>query len=129
VSAFLKVHSTHQAKAQQVQQLIAGKIAFISFATVAELLYWAEKDGWQDKRRAQLDQRLRAYGLFDPVRSTAEAWATVKHKCASVGLSVSEHDLWIAASALEHSVPVITDDKVFDGIQKHVPITVTVLKV
>jgi predicted nucleic acid-binding protein len=37
--------------------------------------------------------------------------------------------LWIAASALEHSVPVITDDKVFDGIQKHVPITVTVLKV
>jgi predicted nucleic acid-binding protein len=84
--------------------------------TVAELLFWAEKRSWGEKRRAELDYRLRAFGVLAPTRATAEIWAETKNACEKNGVPVEPHDLWIASAALEFDIPILTADDDFDRI-------------
>ena len=116
VSIFLKVEKIHETRRQQIESYLGGKIALISFVTVAEMLFWAERRQWGEKKRAELDQRLRAYGVLDPSRSTAELWAETRRKCELSGKQVGAHDLWIAAAALEHDLPLVTADGDFDKV-------------
>lgn len=116
VSVLLKASATHATRVAALQALLAGKLAFISFVTVAELLFWAEKRNWSDKRRADLDQHMRSYGVLDPTRTTAEIWAETKMYRESVGKRMQPHDLWIASAALEYDLPLVTADGDFDAI-------------
>ncbi len=116
VSVFLKASAVHASRLQLLQQAVAGTIAFVSFVTVAELLFWAEKRGWSQKRKSDLDNRLRTFGVLDPTRTTAEIWAETKASCESKGIVLQPHDLWIASAALEFEIPVVTADGDFDRI-------------
>jgi hypothetical protein len=40
VSVFLKIATVHDGQRTAVEQYISGKIAVVSFVTVAELLFW-----------------------------------------------------------------------------------------
>jgi len=45
---------------------MADKIALISFVTIAEMLYWAEKNNWGQNRRDDLDRHLRLTESWTP---------------------------------------------------------------
>ncbi len=116
VSVLLKTSSTHASRVAALQALLVGKVAFISFVTVAELLFWAEKRDWSERRRLDLDQHMRSYGILDPTRTTAEIWAETKAYRESIGKPMQPHDLWIASASLEFELPLITADGDFDAI-------------
>jgi tRNA(fMet)-specific endonuclease VapC len=116
VSVFLKTSQVHADRLAQAQRVVSGKVCFISFVTVAELLFWAEKRNWSDKRRSDLDNRLRAFGILDPTRTTAEIWAGTKVNCEANGRPMQPHDLWIAAAALEYELALLTADQDFGGV-------------
>ncbi len=116
VSISLKASTVRAVRAEALQAALAGKVAFISFVTVAELLFWAEKRHWSDKRRADLDRHIRAYGVLDPTRTTAELWAETKAYRESLGTPMQPHDLWIASAALEYDLPLVTADGDFEAI-------------
>jgi predicted nucleic acid-binding protein len=115
-SIFLKSSSVHAARLQKIQRELANRIVFISLITVAELLFWAEKRSWGEKRRTELDDRLHAFGVLAPTRATAEIWAETKDACEKRGVPVEVHDLWIASAALEFGIPILTADNDFSGI-------------
>ncbi len=115
VSAFLKQAEPHHARRQAIESRIKGNIGLISFITVAELYYWAEKYGW-GPRRQDLDSRIKNYLVLDPTRDTAEIWAKTKRSCEMRGSVMRAHDLWIASSALEHDFTLLTTDRDFSGI-------------
>lgn len=114
VSLLLKVAAVHEPRRQQLVAALRGKIAFISFVTVAELLFWAENRGWGQKKRDDLDVLLRAFGVLDPTRDTAEIWARTKWKAQCNGKTLQPHDLWIAAACLEHELALVSADAGFD---------------
>jgi predicted nucleic acid-binding protein len=53
-----------------------------------------------------LDERLRAFGILELTRETAEIWASAKATAKASGKTLSAHDLWIAAACLEHDLPL-----------------------
>ena len=42
VSVFLKTSEVHEEDRRKIEEALTGKIALISFVTVAEMFYWAE---------------------------------------------------------------------------------------
>jgi len=110
VSIFLKTSKIHEARRKSLEAALVGKIPLISFITVAELLFWAETRDWQQKRRTELDDRLRLCVVLQPTRFTSEIWAETKRALERNGKRLESNDLWIAASALEHDVTLYTAD-------------------
>ena len=47
VSVLLKLSAVHAPRFDALRSELSGRIAFVSFVTVAELLFWAEDKGWE----------------------------------------------------------------------------------
>ncbi len=65
---------------------------------------------------AQMQACLDAGKTLYPADGTADAYARIKQSLAAVGMMIPENDLWIAAFALEHSLPLATRDEHFTRI-------------
>jgi predicted nucleic acid-binding protein len=86
---------------------LSGKLLFLPFISVGELYLWAESAGWGQKRRSQLEERLRNYVIVPYDHEIARSYAR------PIGL----HDAWISACAVRHGVPLVTHNaKDFEGI-------------
>jgi predicted nucleic acid-binding protein len=65
--------------------------------------------------------RLETYQLarqFDPLpidESVADSWARLIAKLRDAGRRMPINDSWIAATAIAHDVPVVTQDADYDG--------------
>ena len=55
-------------------------------------------------------------GILFPSRETAEHYARLFVQLKHAGTPVPDNDLWIAALALEHDLPLMTRDQHFDRI-------------
>ena len=51
---------------------------------------------------------------IDP--DTAETYAGVREKLRAAGKPLPENDVWIAALAIQHGLPIVTRDKHFDHV-------------
>ena len=87
--------------------------------TVAEARYGALNANWGSARQQRL-ARLVARARILPVDiDTIEAVAELRNQCRTIGhpLHQSNHnaDLWIAATAIRWSIPLVAHDAVFTG--------------
>lgn len=87
--------------------------------TVAEARYGALNANWGSARQQRL-ARLVARARILPVDiDTIEAVAELRNQCRMIGhpLHQSNHnaDLWIAATAIRWSIPLVAHDAVFNG--------------
>ncbi len=96
---------------------LRGKRLAVSFMTVAELYQWTVVRNWGDRRIAELERTLRSY-IFLPVNvELCRLWGQVRGARRSVGRPISTQDAWIAAAALHHGIPLVTDNHGdFEGI-------------
>lgn len=97
---------------------LAGKRLHLSFMTVAELRLWALCRNWGPRRVESLDQALRNYVVLGIDDETARRWAEIAAGQRRSGRNRQDRgDWWIAASALRHSMPLITHNpRDFEGI-------------
>lgn len=96
---------------------LLGQRLVIATQTVAELRYGALRAAWGDRRLAQLERLVHAALVLPPDNETAWEYAQLRTSCERAGhpLHQPEHtgDLWIAATAVRHSLPLVAHDKVF----------------
>ena len=85
---------------------VKGKLVAVSFVTVGELLFGARKRNWGPTKVAELDRRLQAVVIVPYDRELCETYADLKVKLEAAGRRVEDNDLWIAASAIRHDVPL-----------------------
>lgn len=95
---------------------LAGKVVGIAFVTVAEMHYGAERNGWGEKRRQQLEQHLKNFVVLPYNNEIAKTYARIVVERERAGRSISWPDAWIAATALWHRIPLLTHDTDFEGI-------------
>jgi len=96
---------------------LQGKLVALSFVTVGELLFWAEKKKWGTRKVADLHTRLRSAVIVPYDLALCETYARLKAKLVASGRGVPDNDLWIAASAVRHSIPLVSNNRAhFDGI-------------
>lgn len=87
---------------------LKGKLVAISFITVGELYYGAEKKNWGDKRRLLLETSLKNCVVIPYDNEIARQYGKVLVERQRIGRPVSFNDAWIAACALRHDTPLVT---------------------
>lgn len=97
-----------QAEALAYAKHIEGNLVAISFISVGELFYGAEKARWGEQRRLKLETTLRNFIVIPYDYEIAKTYARVLAECDRKGRPMSFGDAWIAACAVRHSVPLIT---------------------
>lgn len=88
--------------------LLGNEVA-ISLMTVAELLQWAALRNWGVVRVQHLEATItRKYTILPLDVDTCRWWASVRAQRSAKGLPISPQDAWVAATALQHGVALIT---------------------
>jgi tRNA(fMet)-specific endonuclease VapC len=128
VASFLFKNSPH---AKPFRPLLKGKRLVLAFVSVAELFKWAVKRCGARRRSRSLKPRctgtssserseemkkwlvfshFRHYfqTLYD--RDLAWMWAQVVIACDNAGRPIAASDAWIAAAALRHELPLLTNN-------------------
>lgn len=90
--------------------LLSNHELALSFMTVAELFQWAILRQWGDRRFAQLEQSLSNYLVIPTDQPLCWQWAKVRADRKYVGRPISPQDAWIAATALRHDLPLVTQN-------------------
>jgi len=65
----------------------------------------------------QLSQLEADFDVLSVDVTTATFYALVRHELKSLGRSIPYHDIWIAALARQHSLPVVSRDSHFDSVR------------
>lgn len=92
----------------------------VSVITAAELELGVLRAGAADARSARLATlaRVRAeYPLLQVDDATASCFARLADEQLTAGRKPRRHDTWIAATALRHHVPVLTQDADFTAFE------------
>lgn len=96
---------------------LKGKLIAISFVTVGELYYGAEKGNWGQKKRLQLETVLKNYVVIPYDHEIAKQYGKVLVERERLGRPISLSDAWIAACAIRHATPLVTHNgKDFESI-------------
>jgi tRNA(fMet)-specific endonuclease VapC len=87
---------------------LQGKVHAISFITVGELYYGAEKAKWGARKKNQLETTLRNFVVIPYDNEIAKTYAKVLAQRQGLGRPISSNDAWIAACAIRHTVALIS---------------------
>jgi predicted nucleic acid-binding protein len=104
----MKHGNTH---AEIYKKHVQGKLMAVSFITVGELLFGAKKKNWGPLKLADLTQRLRSVVVVPYDREICATYADLKVRVQQMGRPVSDNDLWIAACAVRHQIPLVSNNR------------------
>jgi len=101
------------------EPIIVGRPAFLSFQTVAELHFGALRRNWGAARMRKLDAKIAAAQVVHSGEDLGATYAHLRAECVRLGhaLGQREHDAdrWIAATALRLGIPLVSNDRIFEG--------------
>ncbi|HEY7270013.1 MAG TPA: PIN domain-containing protein [Dehalococcoidia bacterium] len=97
--------------AARFEPFLLGKLAVVSFQTVAELRLLALRRGWGDRRTTEIDLRLERATVAPATDQIVRRWAALMYEQMRVGSRVEVGDAWVAATALVYGCPVLTNDR------------------
>jgi tRNA(fMet)-specific endonuclease VapC len=106
-------------RAEPYRQHIVGKTLAISFVTVGELYYGAEKKGWGTANLQKLETRIRSVVIVPFDLDVCREYARICALKTDSGSdrTIGANDRWIAACAMRHKLPLISNNrKHFEGI-------------
>ena len=87
-----------------------NKTVSVSFVTVGELYYGAEKRNWSPKNRQALEDRIRAVVVVPYDAQLCRVYGKLRGSLPA-GITIAANDLWIAACAMRHNIPLITNNR------------------
>ena len=88
---------------------LLGQETAISLMTVAELLQWAAVRYWGLPRVKHLEATItNKYTILPIDVDTCRWWASVRAQRMAQGLPISPQDAWVAATALQYGIALIT---------------------
>ena len=98
-------------RASQYDKHTKGKKLALSFVTVGELLAWAKHKGWGPKKTAELERRIALTGVIPYDMDLCQTYGELSAKLLKEGRPMGSNDLWIAATAIRHSIPLISHNR------------------
>jgi predicted nucleic acid-binding protein len=96
--------------ADPYEPLLVGHELALSFMTIAELFQWAELRQWGDRKLNQLEQYLSNYIVIPVDQPLCREWAQIRANAQRAGKAISPQDAWIAATAIRHQIPLVTNN-------------------
>jgi len=106
-----------RAKNPSIAQRLKGvETVYLPLTALGELLYGAYNSGFQAKGLRQVEEFLRICAVLEPGERTAHIYGRIKTDLSRSGKPIPQNDVWIAAVALEHNLPLATRDPHFSQI-------------
>jgi len=100
-----------------------GAISVVTRAELRAGILAADSIAARDRRLKTFELASRIVAL--PVdEGVADAWAQMRAYLAASGRHVNANDIWIAATAAAHEIPVLTQDTDFDALNGVAGLTV-----
>ena len=97
--------------------IAAAEEVFIPAVVIGELFYGAKKSG----RPAENSHRIEEFAADNAVLScdaeTARLYGEVKSVLQRKGRPIPENDIWIAATALQHDLILVSRDEHFEAAE------------
>ena len=90
------------------KRIIGTRLPIVSFMTRAEILLWPKANRWGDRREQELLNHLGRFTTLYPDDRTFDLWTVVKTFSKRRGRPIETADAWIAATALQFEIPLIT---------------------
>lgn len=105
-------------KIEPYVQHLKGQELLVSFMTAAELFVWAERNGWGDRRRAELEELLiLKCSVVKYEFGLCREWARIRAEGFARGSPITVQDAWVAATARYYELPLVTNNvKHFSGV-------------
>jgi tRNA(fMet)-specific endonuclease VapC len=98
-------------------QLATMDEVFIPSIVIGELFYGAMKSSRAAENLRRVDHFVSISSVLGCDAQTGLRYAQIKNEARARGRPLPENDLWIAAIALQHDLPLVTRDMHFDGIE------------
>ena len=89
---------------------------YMPFAVLGELYLGAHRSACEKKHLQDIKDFLVECNILSADAVTAEKYAILKAALLKKGTPIPENDIWIAATAIQHDLPLYTTDKHFDLI-------------
>jgi tRNA(fMet)-specific endonuclease VapC len=108
----------HFAKEQEVDaKLVPGIDIYISSVVLGELYYGAEKSGLGRANRDRIEKFAASNTVVACDAETGRRYGMVRNRLRLRGRPIPENDMWIAASALQYDLVLVTRDAHFKEVQ------------
>jgi tRNA(fMet)-specific endonuclease VapC len=89
---------------------------YLPLTVLGELLYGAYKSTQKAKMLAQVREFSNGCVVILPDETTADIYGRIKTELSAAGKPIPENDIWIAAAAKEHGLPLATRDQHFSFV-------------
>ena len=93
------------------EPLIADNAILLSFQTLEELRFGALKANWGQRRLTHLENFIKPHVIVFSNDALCLRSAQLRVEANRKGSTISHADAWIAATALEFDIPLITHNK------------------
>ena len=97
------------------QQFMDAEV-FVSSTVLGELYYGARKSAHAAANLARIEQFAASVQVLTCDASTAQIYGKIRDQLKSRGRPIPENDIWIAAVALQHELPLATRDDHFNEV-------------
>ena len=91
---------------------------FLSSIAIGELYYGAAHSQRKEANTARIDSLITGFSVLRVDATTAFEYGQVKSQLKQAGRPIPENDLWIAATAIQHELVLITRDRHFNFIER-----------
>ncbi len=89
---------------------------FVSSTALGELYYGARKSAHATANLARIEQFAAAVEVLSIDALTAQLYGQIRDRLRLKGRPIPENDIWIAATAIQHSLPLATRDDHFKEV-------------
>ena len=98
-------------RAELYKPHLDGEMLFLSFMTIAELERWATLHNWGQNKIIILEKALKRYVIQHSTRDLCKIWGDIMTDSKQNGLNISISDAWIAATAINLQIPLVTNNE------------------
>lgn len=109
---------------EETIQRVDTAILAISVVTLAEARFGYRNGGWGRRKIDEWELRFASFLQIPLDLPDLDEWARLKDLAKRDGISISDNDLWIAATASTRGHPLVTCDKDQLRLDRHLPVEV-----
>jgi len=95
----------------------SGTELYLSAIVAGELCFGAEKSERVEQNLSAIDRLIARCPVIPCDATTARHYARLRNRLRGKGRPIPENDLWIAATAIEHGLVLVSRDEHFDQVE------------
>jgi tRNA(fMet)-specific endonuclease VapC len=89
---------------------------YVPLVVLGELFYGGYKSIYRSRMLAQVRTFLSGCIVIQPNEITAELYGQIKADLSAMGKPIPQNDIWVAAAAKQHNLPLATRDQHFSFV-------------